>query len=106
MLYASIDYAVRKAATDKTRARYDALYAPIEQLKHEYPFLNNDDFTRPVLDCAALGVSSVELNKRLCNLGAYPERVDDKRIVFIFTAEDTPSEVVRLGDALHKALEK
>ncbi|MBD5132840.1 MAG: hypothetical protein HDT28_09710 [Clostridiales bacterium] len=106
LLYASIDYAVRRAATEETRAHYDALCAPIEQLKREYPFLNNDDYTRPVLDCTALGVSSVELNKRLCALGVYPERVDEKRIVFIFTAEDTPGEVIRLGDALHKALEK
>ncbi len=99
-LYASIDYAVRKAATAETRAAYDALYAPTEQLKSEFPFLDNDDFTRLVLDCEKLGVRANKLNGALVRRKVYSEKVDEKRIVFILTAENTPADVVAFRTAL------
>jgi len=72
LLYASIDYAVRRAASEETAAAYAALYDATEDIKREFPFLRNDDFSRLVLDCAALGVSPRELNDRLCRLRVVP----------------------------------
>ena len=99
-LYASIDCAVRKASMRETRAAYDALYAPTEQLKREFPFLKNDDFTRLVLDCEKLGVPADKLNAALVRRGVYSEKVDCKRIVFILTAENTPDDIDELRIAL------
>lgn len=104
LLYASIDYAVRKAASSETAAAYAALYDPIETLKREYPFLHNDDFTRLVLDCFALGKDAVNLNSKLCELGVYSERVYKQYIVFIFTAENAPDDVRALSQALGRAV--
>lgn len=104
LLYASIDYSVRKATDEQTAAAYAALYAPIEALKREYPFLRNDDFTRLVLDCAALGVDEQKLNAKLCELGVYSERVDKRYITFIFTAENVPDDVESLSKAIAKAV--
>lgn len=104
LLYASIDYALRKAASDKTGAAYDALYDPIDELKRAYPFLYNDDFTRLVLDCDALGADAKKLNDALCRRGVYSERVDERYIIFIFTAENTPSDVLRLAAALDESI--
>lgn len=99
-LYASIEYAVAKAAAAETRAAYDALYAPTELLKTEFPFLKNDDFTRLVLDCEALGIPADRLNGALARRGVYSEKVDFKRIVFILTAENTPEDVNALQSEL------
>lgn len=91
LLYASIDGAVEKvgSAADK----YEALYAPTEALKKEFPFLDNDDFTRLVLDCASLGVDSALLNRQLSERGVYCEMDDGKRLVFILTADDDENTV-------------
>lgn len=102
LLYASIDGAVR--ALDGAQTKYAALYEPIAELKRRYPFLKNDDFTRPVLDCSALGVCAKELNNALCRRGVYGELADSSRIVFIFTAEDDPSAVSELSSAIGDAL--
>lgn len=104
LLYASIDGAVRRAASNETAAAYAALFDATEELKREFPFLHNDDFTRLVLDCAALGVSAHGLNGALCARGVYPELVDEKRIVFILTADDPPSAVAELAAALRRAI--
>ena len=106
LLYASIEHAVDKVASAETRAAYSALYAPIESVEREYPFLKNDDFTRLVLDCESAGVSADRLNAELVSRGVYSELVDGRRIVFIFTAANTPSDVARLSDALDGALRK
>lgn len=104
LLYASIDYAVRKAAKEQTAEAYAALYGRIEAIKREYPFLQNDDFTRLVLDCGALGKDPQRLNARLCELGVYSERVDERYIIFLFTAENVPSDVEDLGVAIGRAV--
>ena len=106
LLYASIEHAVDKVASDETRAAYGALYAPIESVKREYPFLKNDDFTRLVLDCESAGVDAGKLNDELVSRGVYSELVDGNRIVFIFTAANTPQDVARLAEALDGAMRK
>lgn len=98
LLYSSIENAVLEAR-DSEKA-YAELYAPIQELKSEYPFLKNDDFSRLVLDCDALGVSARELNNRLNALGVFAELITDKHIVFLFTASDGAENVSRLSAAL------
>ncbi len=104
LLYASIERAVRDAAGKKTERSYDALYAPICELKKQYPFIDNDDFTRLVLDCKAVDVQAEKLNGALVRRGVMSELVKDGYIVFIFTAADSPDSVLRLDRALHDAI--
>lgn len=104
LLYASIDGAVTKIASDASAAAYERLFGAVEQLKAELPFLHNDDFTRLVLDCTRLEVSPSKLNNALSTRGVYSELVTDKYIVFILTAEDAPSDVMSLNRALHSVI--
>ncbi|MDE5562860.1 MAG: DegT/DnrJ/EryC1/StrS family aminotransferase [Clostridiales bacterium] len=101
LLYATIDGAVSQAADKSTAAAYEQLYGAVTDIKTEFPFLNNDDFTRLVLDCTRLEVSPTKLNNALSSRGVYSELVTDKYIVFILTAEDTPKLVSLLSEALH-----
>ncbi len=98
LLYSSIDYSVRKA--EDSADAYDALYGPLDGLRREFPFLQNDDFTRLVLDCGVLGCDCDVLNAELCRRGVFAEMTDDRHIVFIFTAENTPEDVAAFGTAL------
>lgn len=104
LLYASIDRAVRLLGDSD--AAYESLYEPICELRAEFPFLKNDDFTRPVLDCAAIGADAFELNNALCRRGVYSEMTDGRHIVFIFTAADTPQTVEIFKTALRGAIEE
>lgn len=104
LLYASAESAVEKAKEKDTAAAYEKLYDAIAELKRSYPFLDNDDFTRLVLDCAALGISGNRLNRSLAAQGVMSELVTERYIVFIFTAENTPGDVERLGKALCAAI--
>lgn len=100
LLYASIDDAVRDMTDRATTAKYDALYDAVSDIKTEFPFLDNDDFSRLVLDCARLDISPARLNVALAERGVYSELVSDKYIVFILTAANAPSDVTSLSYAL------
>ncbi|MDE6401128.1 MAG: hypothetical protein K2L54_00780 [Clostridiales bacterium] len=102
LLYSSIDAAVERLAS--AQARYAALYDPIESLKSEYPFLKNDDFTRLVLDCTAIGAGAERLNNALCRRGVYSEMTDGRHIVFIITADDGPQDIEKLRGAIKAAI--
>ncbi len=106
LLYATIDGAVSDAADKSTAAAYEQLYGAVTNIKTEFPFLNNDDFTRLVLDCSKLDISPSKLNSALARRGVYSELVTDKYIVFILTAEDAPKHVLLLSEALHGGLEE
>lgn len=99
LLYASIDSAIDFAASEAS-SRYDKLYDGIAQLKEGLPFLDNDDFTRPVLDCEKLGIPSEKLNDALIRRGVFSEKVDEKRIVFLFSARDSAEDAIQLKQAL------
>lgn len=98
LLYSSIDSAVRELAS--AQERYSALYPKLAELATRFPFLQNDDFTRLVLDCNALGADAQRLNMALARRGVYSELADKRYIVFLFTAADEPSAVDALADAL------
>lgn len=104
LLYASIDGAVREL--DSAYDRYAALYPKLVELKTRFPFLQNDDFTRLVLDCAARGVDAQKLNAALARRGVFSELVDGRYIVFIFTAADEPSAADMLAAALVGAIKE
>lgn len=104
LLYASAENAVEKAKSDRTAAAYETLYKALCELKSSYPFLRNDDFTRLVLDCGALGVDGNKLNRLLAESGVMSELKNERYIVFIFTAENTEDDVIRLDKALGAAV--
>ena len=104
LLYASIEYAVNRAAKPSTSDAYESLADGIASIKKEYPFLKNDDFTRLVLDCSALGVDAFALNDALGLRGVFSELVDGKHIVFIFTAENNGDDAARLGRTLFESV--
>lgn len=104
LLYSSIEDAVNTAAT--AAAAYKTLYGALTEVRHKYPFLDNDDFTRLVLDCATLGVRSDELNGALARHGVMSELVDKKYIVFLFTAADGEKEVELFDRRLYAALKE
>ncbi len=98
LLYASIENAVISAADGASA--YAELKAAIDGLGRRLPFLKNDDFTRQVLDCGALGTDAHALNKRLQASGVFSELVTDRYIVFLFTAADGAAQ----AEALERAL--
>ncbi len=104
LLYASIDDAVSRVADKAATAAYERLFGAVEDIKADFPFLQNDDFSRLVLDCARLGVEPSRLNNALSLRGVYSELVTDKYVVFILTAEDAPEQVCLLGKALHDCI--
>lgn len=98
LLLSSIEDGVTRAT--ESASDYARLYNAIHDLKKRYPFVDNDDFTRLVLDCADMG-GGAETNKALANLGVMSEMHDDRYIVFIVTAEDSEADIVRLDKALY-----
>ncbi len=103
-LYASIENAITVSETPEYGAAYEKLFEPITELKTRLPFLKNDDFTRLVLDCEALGVDPQKLSGALVRRGVYGELVTEKYTVFLFTAADTPKSVERLSAALDASI--
>ena len=106
LLYASIEHAVKTAASKETAERYARLYETIAELKQrDFKCLDNDDFTRIVIDAHALGTTGCALNARLCADGVYSELVTDKYVVFIVTSADEPDDVRALALALRRITE-
>jgi len=104
LLYASLEHAIR--SLKRTGGAYEALFDPISEVKRRYGFEENDDFTRLVLDCRKLCKDSSELNAALMRNGVASELDDGERLVFIFTAADTPQSVQRFDCALGRALKE
>ncbi len=102
LLYSSIEESV--IAAEQSSDRYAELYAAITDIKRGLPFLKNDDFTRLVLDCAALDIRSDRLCSALCRRGVYAELVTERYIVFLFTAADRAADVARFDRALRESI--
>lgn len=100
LLYASIEHAVRLAASAETAEQYARLYKATTDLKKQFECLDNDDFTRIAVDAHALGTTGEKLNAKLCARGVYSELVTDRYAVFIVTAADEPEDVYALAKAL------
>ncbi len=103
LLLSSIEDAVDKAADRCTATRYTRLYNAITDLKSRYPFVENDDFTRLVLDCGAFG-GGEKFNAELAIRGVMSEMYDDRYVVFIVTAEDCEQDIARLDKVLFETV--
>ncbi|MBR2324151.1 MAG: DegT/DnrJ/EryC1/StrS family aminotransferase [Clostridia bacterium] len=58
--------------------------------------LENDDFTRLVIDCAKMGISGKELDMRLQEKGIFCEYSSTDKVVFILTFEDDKEDLVKI----------
>jgi len=104
LLYSSVERGVTELfASD---GKYAALYECVSALRREFPFLKNDDFTRLVLDCAAVGIPSKRLCDELCRRGVFAELADERYIVFIVTAADSPLSLEKFGRVLGSSISK
>lgn len=100
LLMSSVEDAVSKA--ESSSDKYARLFGAVTDLKGRYPFIDNDDFTRLVLDCADCG-GGAKVNAELARLGVMSEMYDDGYVVFIVTAEDSERDIQRLDKALFDA---
>lgn len=101
LLYASTEDAVLAACGHGEK--YAELKSATEHMRREFPFLENDDFTRLVLDCGALGGGQA-FNKKLQSVGVYAELVTNRYVVFLFTAADGAAQAERLNEALRDCI--
>ena len=99
LLLSSIEDGVERVNSGDAAARYDKLYTAITELRSRYPFVDNDDFTRLVLDCAKYG-GGEKVNAELSLRGVMSEMYDDRYVVFIVTAEDGEDDIARLDRVL------
>ena len=70
------------------------------EIKDAVPCLENDDFSRLVVDAQAMGMSGERLYYRLKSQGIVAEKYDDRYVVFIVTLLDTKEGLQRLKGAL------
>jgi len=78
----------------------------VQKLKKDNPglkFLDNGDFTRPVVDCSALGINGGDAYRLLREHNVTAEFFDDRRVIFIISVFERPSDMLKLTCAL-KAL--
>lgn len=97
---------LERAATDAAGAaeRYEQLYRAITDLKERFAFADNDDFTRPVLDAGAYGMTGHELYAALLQKGVAAEKYDDRYAVFIVTMYDTPADIAALSERIGEVI--
>ena len=104
LLLSSIEDGVTRAA-ENGASRYAELYGAVQDLKKKYPFVDNDDFTRLVLDCKDMG-GGAEVNATLARLGVMSEMYDGRYIVFIVTAEDSADDIILFDKALYSVIHR
>lgn len=96
----SIEYGINQLKTDGDK--YLQLKTAVDIFKSRLPCLCNDDYTRLVLDCDKLGISSDYLNEELNKQGIFSEMQTKSHIVFILTAADSASDIDSLAQAILK----
>ncbi len=105
LLMASLDYA-RAYATDSA-GRYKELKLLLDKLKakHRGMFVNNDDFTRLVLDVSSLGISGRTAERYFNSINIYPEFADSRYCVFIISLADNRRTIAALSQGIDKLYE-
>lgn len=98
VLLGSLEYAAKYAY--EHRAQYDVLKAETDKLRECVPTVQNDDFTRVVVDANKLNMSGEELYFSLKSIGVVAEKFDERYVVFIVTLADTPQKINRLKEAI------
>lgn len=79
---------------------YKQLFDKVWEIKDAVPCLENDDFSRLVVDARAMGTDGERLYNRLKSQGIVAEKYDDRYVVFIVTLIDTLEGLDRLKGAL------
>lgn len=98
LILGSIEYALDY--TDKHRAEYASLRSALRSFVTSIRCLENDDYTRIVVDAAAFGASGVELYDYCKAAGFVPELATDRYTVFIFSIMNTAEEVNALKEVI------
>ena len=81
-------------------ALYDNVKANVALMKEKIPTLDNDDFSRIVVNAKKLGLSGKELFDKLLKKGIAAELYTDEYVVFIATPFDDAAKFERLTSAI------
>ena len=105
LLMASLDYA--RAYTADNAGKYRELKVMLDKLKakHRGMFINNDDFTRLVLDVSSLRISGRTAERYFNGINIYPEFADSRYCVFIISLADTERTIKAISDGITKLSE-
>lgn len=103
-LLASIEHSVETLAASGDA--YEELYSAIADFKSDVATLDNDDFSRIVVDASHYGLDGAELNSRLMNANVYSEMTYGDYVVFIATAHDKTKEISALKNAVLECVRK
>lgn len=98
VLLGGLEYAAKHAQANAKK--YFELKLKVDELKKSVPTLSNDDFSRIVVDAAAMGLSGKELYFKLKGDGYVAEKYDENYVVFIVTLCDEPQAIEKLKDEL------
>ena len=104
LFFASLETAIETAKKNKTK--YERLKKDIDNFKKDIPCLQNDDFTRIVVNAAGLGLNALqpgwELFKRLVQENIMPETYCGDYVVFIATPHEKKEDFEKLWAAIKK----
>lgn len=96
LLMASLEQAIDNAKKyDYNRLEKDCL-----DFRKKVPCLDNDDFSRLVVDAKALGYSGKKLTQKLISQNIYPEKFTDNYVVFIATPHETQQDFGKLTQVI------
>lgn len=98
LLLGGLEFAAKYA--HENSERYFLLKERIDELRKCVPVVENDDFTRIVVDAKAMKMCGKELYFKLKNRGVVAEKFDDRYVVFIATVCDSPDKIDLLKEEL------
>lgn len=98
-IMASMDLARAWMESGQGRARCREICARVEGLREKFPSLRGEGLDPMRLTLRVK--DGHEVQKRLHEIGIWPEMADSGHVVFIMTGSDTPEELDRLGAALN-----
>jgi len=96
--YISLAEAADYTYTHKNR--YDELYQAIAAFKQKVPCIENNDFTRLVVDTKPLGTNGKSLFNKLLKKGVIPEKYDERFVIFIVSVMNTKEDLESLCQAI------
>lgn len=97
-LFSSLENAIEVGYMQS--ALYDNVKANVALLKEKIPTVDNDDFSRIVVNAKKLGLSGKELSDKLLRNGIAAELYTDDCVVFIATPFDDSEKFNRLVQAI------
>lgn len=90
---------LEEAADYAAAADYVSMKRAVDEIKRQYAFADNDDFSRLVLDARPFGTDGFTLYRRLLEKGIAAETADPRYVVLIVTP-DNVAGLPQLGAAL------